>query len=195
MAKNHVMIDLETLATTPDAAILTIGAVKFDVFGEDQKIPDCESFYVKVDIDSCHELGLVTNDDTIAWWAKQSQEAQDEAFSVDNRIHIREAFDRLYKFCWGSKYVWSNGASFDVVICETVFRRLQKAIPWNFWEVRDVRTAFDLGINPNRPPVLQHHALADAWNQAVGIQNVYRTLRSSTMSDGKYITPFASLKG
>jgi hypothetical protein len=86
--------------------------------------------------------------------------------------------------------VWSNGAGFDVVICETVFKRIKQAVPWNFWQVRDVRTAFDLGINPNRPPVLKHHALEDAWNQAVGIQNVYNTLRSSTMSDGTYITPF-----
>ena len=30
MANTDVMIDLETLNTTPDATILTIGAVKFD---------------------------------------------------------------------------------------------------------------------------------------------------------------------
>ena len=27
------------------------------------------------------------------------------------------------------------------------------------------------------------------FNKAVGVQNVYRTLQTSTMSDGKYITP------
>ena len=31
----HLMIDLETLATTPDAAVLTIGACKFDPRGKD----------------------------------------------------------------------------------------------------------------------------------------------------------------
>lgn len=192
MANTDIMIDLETLATSTDAAILTIGAVKFDPFGMDVEEPAMESFYVKVDIDSCHEIGLVTNDDTIAWWANQSKEAQEEAFSPDNRIHIADAFNQLYKFCWGAKRVWSNGAAFDVVICETVFKRINKAVPWNFWQVRDVRTAFDLGINPNRPPVLKHHALEDAWNQAVGIQNVYNTLRTSTTRDGSYIAPFAN---
>ena len=187
-----IMIDLETLATSTDAAILTIGAVKFDPFGRELKEPAMDSFYVRVDLDSCDEIGLVTNDDTIAWWANQSKEAKEEAFSESNRIHIKDAFDQLYKFCWGAKRVWSNGAAFDVVICETVFKRIGKAVPWNFWQVRDVRTAFDLGINPIRPPVTAHHALEDAWNQAVGIQNVYNTLRTSTTSGGDYIAPFAN---
>jgi 3' exoribonuclease, RNase T-like len=191
MANTDIMIDLETLATSPDAAILTIGAVRFDPFGRERDDPVMDSFYVKVDIDSCHELGLVTSDATIEWWGKQSQEAQDAAFDPEGRIHVRDAFDQLYKFCRGAQRVWSNGASFDVVICETVFRKLNKTIPWAFWEIRDVRTAFDLGINPHRPPITAHHALEDAWNQAVGIQNVYNTLRSSTKSDGTYITPFA----
>jgi hypothetical protein len=191
MANTDVMIDLETLATSTDAVILTIGAVRFDPFGSDIKEPAMDSFYVKVDIDSCDELGLVSNDDTIAWWAQQSKEAQAEAFEGGDRVHIREAFDRLYKFCWGAKRVWSNGAAFDVPICEHVYKKLNKAIPWSFWAVRDVRTAFDLGINPNRPPVMAHHALQDAWNQAVGIQNVYNTLRTSTTSGGTYINPFA----
>jgi hypothetical protein len=184
------MIDLETLATSTDAAILTIGAVKFDPFGKDIEEPEMDSFYVRVDLDSCDELGLAVNDDTIAWWAQQSKEAQDEAFGTENRIHIREAMDKLYKFCWGAKRVWSNGAAFDIPICETAYKRLNKAVPWSFWQVRDVRTAFDLGINPNRPTVTAHHALQDAYNQAVGIQNVYTLLRSSTTREGNYITPF-----
>lgn len=187
-----IMIDLETLATSTDAAILTIGAVKFDPFGSEVKEPAMDSFYVKVDIDSCHELGLATSDDTLEWWSRQSKEAQDAAFDPTGRIPITEAFHQLYKFCWGAKRVWSNGASFDIVICETVFRKINKAVPWKFWEIRDVRTAFDLGINPQRPPVTAHHALEDAWNQAVGIQNVYNTLRTSTTKDGHYIAPFAN---
>jgi hypothetical protein len=186
------MIDLETLNTTPDATILTIGAVKFDPFGAELKEPAMESFYVKVDIDSCDRIGLTTSDDTIAWWANQSKEAQEAAFDPEGRIDIVDAFNQLYKFCWGAKRVWANGACFDIIICEHVFCKINKAIPWKFWEVRDVRTAFDLGINPQRPPVTAHHALEDAWNQAVGIQNVYNALRSSTMYDGKMITPFSN---
>ena len=191
MANTDIMIDLETLNTTPESTILTIGAVKFDPFGSEIKEPKMDSFYVKVDLDSCDRIGLTTNDDTIAWWAKQSKEAQEAAFDPDGRIDIADAFAQLYKFCWGAKRVWANGSCFDIIICEHVFRKIGKAIPWSFWEVRDVRTAFDLGINPQRPPVTAHHALEDAWNQAVGIQNVYNTLRTSTTSGGTYIAPFS----
>jgi hypothetical protein len=37
-----------------------------------------------------------------------------------------------------------------------------------------------------------HHALEDAWNQAVGVQNVLNTLRRSSSTNGQYITPFAN---
>lgn len=188
---SDIMIDLETLDVLPTSTILTIGAVKFDPFGEELASPSMEKFYVKVDIDSCDRLGCTVSQATLDWWANQSKEAQEEAFSSDGRIDIADAMNQLYKFCWGGKRIWSHGASFDTIICENLFRKLGKAIPWQFWEVRCTRTLFDLGINPNRPPVLKHHALEDAWNQAVGVQNVFKTLRCSTTSAGNYITPFS----
>jgi hypothetical protein len=190
--KTDIMIDLETLDVLPTASVLTIGAVRFDPFGDDVNDPDCDKFYVKVDLDSCDRYGCTVSQDTVEWWAKQSQAAQDEAFSPEGRVPIESAMDQLYKFCWGGKRVWSHGAGFDVIILEHLFRKVGKAIPWSFWEVRDTRTLFDLGIDPKRPPVLKHHALEDAWNQAVGVQNVFKTLRSSTKYDGGLIIPFAN---
>lgn len=186
-----IMIDLETLATSPDATVLTIGAVKFDPFGDEVNEPTCQKFYVRVDIDSCDRLGLAVNDDTVAWWANQSKEAQDEAFNPDGRIDIVDAMHQLYKFCWGAKRVWSHGAAFDIVICEHIFNKIQKAVPWKFWEVRCTRTLFDIGINPERPPVLKHHALEDAWNQAVGVQNVYKKLRTASSYNGELFKPLS----
>jgi DNA polymerase III epsilon subunit-like protein len=191
MALTDVMIDLETLDVLPTATILSIGAVKFDPFGDDVNSPSCVKFYTRVDVDSCDRLGATVSQATLDWWANQSAEAQEEAFHPDDRIDIKIAMDQLYKFCWGAKRVWSHGSGFDIIILEHYFRKIEKAIPWSFWEARDTRTLFDLGINPNRPPVLKHHALEDAWNQAVGVQNVYRTLQTSTMSNGNYIAPFA----
>jgi DNA polymerase III epsilon subunit-like protein len=190
MANTDLMIDLETLDTTPTSTILTIGAVKFDPFGDDVNNPKCEKFYVRVDIDSCDALGLTVSPQTIEWWSQQDPKAQEEAFDPTGRIDIIEAMNQLYKFAWGAKRIWSHGAAFDVPICEHVFRKIGKAIPWQFWEVRCTRTLFDLGINPNRPPVLKHHALEDAWNQAVGVQNVLNTLKTSSSTNGSYITPF-----
>jgi len=187
-----IMIDLETLDVLPTATILTIGAVKFDPFGDDINNPTCEKLYIKVDLDSCDRYGGTVSPSTIDWWASQSQAAQDEAFDPNGRVPIEEAMNQLYKFAWGAKRVWSHGATFDIPICEFYFRKVGKAIPWQFWEARCTRTIFDIGINPNRPPVLKHHALEDAWNQAVGVQNVFKTLQSSTKYDGGLITPFAN---
>jgi hypothetical protein len=186
--KTDIMIDLETLATSPDATVLSIGAVKFDPFGDELNDPQMDSFYLRVDLDSCDRLGLVASDSTIAWWAQQSQEAQDEAFNPEGRVDIVDAMNQLYKFCWGAKRVWSNGAGFDVVIMEHIYRKIGKAYPWSYWAVRDCRTIYDLGIEANRPPVLKHHALEDAWNQAVGVQNVLKELRN------RGVEPFKDLR-
>ena len=186
-----IMIDLETLDVLPTATILTIGAVKFDPFGDDVNENKCEKFYVRVDVDSCDRIGATVSQATLDWWSSQSQEAQNEAFDPANRIPIEDAMTQLYKFCWGAKRVWSHGAGFDVIILEHYFRKIGKAVPWQFWEMRDTRTLFDIGINPERATVTAHNALADALDQALGVQKVYRTLRSSTTKDGNYIVPLA----
>ena len=185
------MIDLETLDVLPTATILTIGAVKFDPFGDDLNEPTCEKLYIKVDIDSCDAIGSTVSPSTLEWWASQSKEAQEDAFDPNNRISIEEAINQLYKFCWGAKRVWSHGVGFDLIILEHYFRKIGKAVPWQFWEMRDTRTLFDIGINPERATVTAHNALADALDQALGVQKVYRTLRSSTTKDGNYIVPLA----
>lgn len=189
MALTDIMIDLETLDVLPSATILTIGAVRFDPFGDDVNNPTCKKLYIKVDVDSQDAIGSTISQGTLEWWAQQSAEAQEQAFDPNDRVNVVDTIEQLYKFCWGAERVWSHGAGFDVVICETLFRKVGKAVPWNFWQVRDTRTIFDIGIDANRPPVLKHHALEDAWNQAVGVQNVFRTLRKSTTIDGKQITP------
>ena len=51
MAK-HLMVDLETLATSPNAQILTIGAVTFNPNGYEVY----DEFYLRVDVDSCSAL-------------------------------------------------------------------------------------------------------------------------------------------
>lgn len=186
------MIDLETLDVTPTATVLTIGAVRFDPFGNELSNPDCKKFYVRVDIDSCDRLGCSVSQATLDWWSKQSKAAQEEAFDPNGRIDIVDAMNQLYKFCWGAKRVWSHGAGFDIIICENLFHKIGKAVPWQFWEVRDTRTLFDIGIDPRRPPVLKHHALEDAWNQAVGVQNVINTLRTSSGVNGKLLMPFGT---
>lgn len=192
------MIDCETLATGTQPVILTLGACRFDPLGNELINPQMEVMYCRLDIESQTELGREVNDDTIAWWSRQTQTAQDEALSdptpENPRLTIQEALERLYKFCWGAKTVWSNGATADVVWLETAYRQINRAQPWKFWQIRDQRTVVDLGFNPNLPPVTAHNALEDAINQAIGVQNVYRQLAACRQADGQPVVPFTEFR-
>jgi exodeoxyribonuclease VIII len=168
----HLMVDLETLATTPDAAILTLGAVLFDPYST--RVYD--KMYMRVDLDSTTALGMKIDDNTIEWWSKQSASAQEEAFSEDNRVPIQEVIEKFHKFAWNSEAFWSHGSIFDINILDTYYRALNKAPPWNFWQIRDTRTVFDLGFDPELPKVTAHNALEDANAQAIGVQTVMRKI-------------------
>jgi hypothetical protein len=63
------------------------------------------------------------------------------------------------------------------VIIENIYRQLGKPLPWSFWQLRDTRTLFDLGVDPDMPKGSKHDALQDAIRQAVGVQNCYAKLK------------------
>ena len=168
----HLMVDLETLATSPNAVILTLGAVTFDPASN--KIFD--KLYYRVDVDSCDRLGMVVDDATIEWWSKQAANVQTEAFAEDNRVPIEEVIEKFHKFAWNCDAFWSHGATFDLVILDCYYRKLNKVPPWNFWQIRDTRTLFDLGYDPEMPKEGLHNALEDASRQAIGVQTIYRKL-------------------
>ena len=74
----HGMIDLETLDTTPNATILTLGAVKFNPYNSQTPHTD---LYLKVDVDVQTKMGRIVNDSTIEWWGQQNKEVREYAFS------------------------------------------------------------------------------------------------------------------
>lgn len=168
----HLMVDLETLATTPNATILTIGAVTFNPNNSDIY----DSFYKKIELESYEGLDSFIDDGTIEWWSKQDKAVQEEAFDPEGRENILDVMNDFYRFCMGSSKFWSHGSTFDIIILEHYFRQLNKPYPWKFWEVRDTRTLFDLGFDPEMPQANKHHALEDARRQAIGVQNMFKKL-------------------
>jgi len=67
-----VMVDLETLGRRAGCSILSIGAVAFDAETGNMG----PEFYMVIKMASCEKHGLHTDQDTVAWWEKQSPEAQ-----------------------------------------------------------------------------------------------------------------------
>jgi hypothetical protein len=172
MAK-HLMVDMETMAVSPKATVLTLGAVHFNPYGEGYS----DKLYFRINIDDQDALGREVDPNTLDWWAKQDPKIMEEAFSPDNRVPLTEAMDQFHKFAWGCDAFWIHGATFDLVIIEDIYRQLGKPLPWNFWQLRDTRTLFDLGWDPDMPKGGLHDALQDAIRQAAGVQNIYSKLK------------------
>jgi exodeoxyribonuclease VIII len=167
-----LMLDLETMATGPNATVLTLGAVTFNPWGNGYS----DKLYFRVDIDDQDALGREVDPVTLDWWSKQSPATMEEAFSPNDRIPLKEAVDRFHKLAWGCDTFWSHGATFDLVIMENLYKQLGKPLPWNFWQLRCTRTLFDLGWDPDMPKANKHNALEDAIRQVAGVQNIYRKL-------------------
>lgn len=159
------MVDLETLSTSMDAHVLTIGAVAFDFWGNIK-----EEFYRRIEFDSCARLGLRRDEKTLKWWDNQPAEARAEVFSEDNRLHIKDALLEFNKFWIANKgeKLWCNGANFDEPILSTIYEKLNLEKPWKFWNVRCLRTYIDIvGLSMKDFGFTAHHALADCKNQVL----------------------------
>ena len=85
-----VMIDLETLSTRPNAIILTIGAVRFDRNGPQKPLEELDTFYRRIQMQTCIEVGLHHCKETTKWWLSQDTEAKKEAFKMEGRVPLKE---------------------------------------------------------------------------------------------------------
>lgn len=182
---DHIMIDMETLDTSPYCVILTIGAVRFDPRG----IGVVEKLELRPTLEDQTEIyNRVINDDTLRWWGEQSPEALEEAMGDNDRESLKSCMEKLYKFCWNRKAVWSNGAAFDVVVAETAMRQTltdyPNPIPWPFYTVRDTRTLYDIaGVSlKDGKHTTSHKAVEDAEHQAIVVQQAYMKLTKAGLA-------------
>lgn len=174
---NDIMIDIESLDTSPNCVILTIGAVRFDPRG----MGIVERLELRPTIDEQTEkFNRVINEDTLRWWGEQSPEALDEAMGDRDRVSFHDCMEALYKFCWNRRAVWSNGASFDIVAMESAWRNFGMRIPWPYYTVRDTRTLYEIaGVSLKDKKYgtsTTHKAVEDAEHQAIVVQDAYRKL-------------------
>lgn len=178
------MIDLETLSVRPDAVILIIGAIKFDRTAEwstkikQSNIDKQKTFYAKIDIGSCTDLGMRIEPETQKWWREQDKKVKDEAFGGSDRIPLKQALEMFSEWFKGSKFVWGHGSVFDIAILGDAYKRCGMDIPWKFWMVRDTRTVYDmgsvrLGMFHNDT---KHNALFDCYTQVLGLQKSFKNL-------------------
>ena len=170
-----IMLDLESLGTRPDCAILTLGAVKFDPF-----TPDAfgDSLYFRIDVDEQLALGREVQEDTLKWWAKQADDVREEALGEEGRVSLETMYRDLNRFCVGVENIWCQGPAFDIVILENIYRQQGWPTPWQFWQIRDSRTLFGVHGDPREKcKAGLHNALEDCISQAQGVQAIYHALK------------------
>lgn len=215
-----VMCDLETMSSSPNAAIVAIGAVKFKLAGNPAVEPDLttptyekqlttvystkDHFYVTVSLQSSIDDGLQVSGSTVEWWLQQSQEARDAILrkgqDLPNALanlswwFYNESKDpEERKAIRNHTRIWAH-ATFDLPILHTAYGAVrQQQIPWKYTLCRDVRTIYDLAYPgeyiPGLPDTMKHHALYDAWRQALGVQIAYRTLTDHALRPTRWVGP------
>jgi DNA polymerase III epsilon subunit-like protein len=169
-----IMLDIETADTTPTARILSIGAVKF--YRHDT-IDSADTFYRRIDRESCVSKGLTESKATLFWWSQQSDDAKNEAFNHPDRSDLHATLsDFIEWFKPTSGIVWAKGPSFDCTIMEHAFKACELEPPWKFWNQRDCRTAADIsGIGRfDKKPL--HNALDDCHQQIDELRHAFRAI-------------------
>lgn len=156
----QVMLDLETMSVRSNAAIASIGAVKFEV-----GTGIIDQFYRTVDLRTCKAVGLHIDPETVEWWNKQSKEAR-QALLKDN-VSIAQALDDFTQwFGHSSLPTWGNGAGFDNVIMENAYVACNMKRPWRPWEDRCYRTIKNIiQVAADERLGVYHNALDDALHQ------------------------------
>jgi len=166
----HVMIDLETMSTESNAAIASIGAVKFSV--EDDVI---DTFYCTVDVSDCKKHGLHISADTVKWWSKQPKEVLD-MLRKDN-LSLKEALTKFSIWYGSTQYpTWGCGSDFDNVIMENAYKAVEMRRPWNAWKNRCYRTIREVIKLPEADRTgTYHNALDDALHQTHHLLKIFRS--------------------
>lgn len=172
---NNVMLDLETMGTSSNSAIISIGAVEFNLSTGETG----EEFYREIDLKSCVKVGLDIDADTLMWWMKQSDEARakvsnggSELFSV-----LRSFIDYMSNKKFHN--IWGNSASFDCGILSNAFNKCDELTPWKFYNERDVRTlvSFNPNIKKNMPfEGVKHSPIDDCKHQIKYCSAIWKSM-------------------
>ncbi len=179
----HVMIDLETMGLAPRGAIVSIGALEFDL----NTGKTGEELHVPVSLQDCLEHGLEETPSTVAWWKRQAPEAR-ASWDVERPATLDEAMLVLLAFFSdvGSKpQVWANAPTFDLMILRNAYDAVGREAPWHFTKERCCRTLVQMGkmLQTNRRQLKRvgtaHNALDDCKYQVAYCARAWADIRGT----------------
>lgn len=194
----HVMFDFETMGIENDAAVVALGAVKFNPMGD-----IVDEFYARIDLESAVNAGLTLSASTILWWLRQSDAARAELTDKSlERWPLQQALVAFSEWLIQNRdeddefpaprntfEMWSNGAK-DMAWIESAYKHAGLVVPFHFGDWRDFRTE-----RQRWPQVTveyggtAHNALDDARNQALHLAAINRYVAAL----GESLEPFFTM--
>lgn len=182
----QLMLDIETMGVGPNAAILSIGLVRFS---EADGVLPYQHYHWHIDLCDSVRQGAVMDGETVAWWLTQPEHARRGLRGLQPRGdgHGGQPEEHaLVQLNWrlqapdlNGAPIWSNGIDFDLVILRSAMARYKLAPGWAYWQQRDLRTLRRLLPHvpaPERDEADKHSALADAMHQAAHCAALLRAL-------------------
>ncbi len=175
MAK-HIMCDLETLGTGPNAAVLSVALVVFEDYDKSFRIVD--RYYGKTN------KKTITGDidaDTVMWWMEQSDDARSELRTDSSTSPEYKVIHHVSEFLrdYSDALLWGNGASFNNVILRSLLKRHNLDWPLKYNNDRCYRTVKAMFPQVPKPEFrgTKHNAWDDAMNQAEHLYAILQHLR------------------
>lgn len=150
-----ITFDLETVATTSNAAVMQIAAAAwcrdakedpFD-FSDSGFFPSPVTFNEHIDLRTCVMDGFDFDQDTVKWWSERSDVAK-RAVLDGQGMPIKDAFAAFFEWMdylirelhAESVCLWCQGMDFDASILRNVCRKYDMKMPFPFRSFRDCRT-------------------------------------------------------
>jgi len=167
-------VDLETLSTDTDAAIVQVGAVFVPANTEIDKpehLLDPKEFPAFAEYIEPHG---VMSPDTMKWHAETNNGAVIEAME-GKKLPMKQVLEELNVFVQHHQpdVFCANAPSFDFIILQSAYKRVGLEYPFKFWQQMCTRTIRKLtethyNVETRRSDVFTpaHDALADARCQA-----------------------------
>ncbi|MEE8551548.1 MAG: 3'-5' exonuclease [Gemmatimonadota bacterium] len=169
-----VMVDLETMGTGYRAAIVSIGAVRFNPMSHEQG----PKFYRTISLESCQAAGQSIDARTVLWWMNQEEAGRLEIIKAYGGLDLEMALAEFAGFLGAKARVWGNGSNFDNRILREAYDLLRVECPWHYRDDRDMRTVVALAklLGFNGASIAhggtKHHALHDAVYQATVVSTL-----------------------
>lgn len=174
----HVVIDIETLGIETGAPIIQIAAASV-LYDEKVGAPIVQSEFCRfISLESNANKGLTKfNGDTVEWWLNQAESSKEAMNVLKEAAHGDRLYDVIseyidWDYLFGAysddhidTYYWSRGTDFDFRHLGNAFKIYGFETPWEFWQLRDLRTIDDPAFvgNYQRPKDV-HDARLDVNN-------------------------------